>query len=216
MKELEAYGFIEHLPTNNPHMNSNVTMIDFSESGKAGIKFIQVNFSKFEQDDTNNTSKNSYATEHVDELANIIYNNKTKINNLNKIDCYNGTQANFNSDLNLNFKNKNGLNAVPKKEEKSSAKKEEKYISNAEIPALEAVVSYFIFKLSTETEGNRFFNYYASIDWLIGGKTKMRDWKALARNWIMNQGKYNFKNANTQKASGNPSVENNKNYNEPL
>jgi hypothetical protein len=213
LKELQVYGFIEHLPTYNPHLNSNVIMIDLSELGKEGLKMMKTNYTNFEQDEKNVLSKNSQPTEQVNELAYIINNNKQKLNTINREF---GTHSNFDNNKNLILKKNNDLLEAKKKEEKSSAKKEEKYKTNSEIPSLESVVEYFIFKLSTETEGNRFFNYYSSIDWLIGGTTKMRDWKAVARNWIMNQGKYNFKKSNPQNTSSNLSVVNIKNYDEPL
>ena len=213
LKELQVYGFIEHLPTFNPHLNSNVIMIDLSELGKEGLKMMKTNYTNFEQDEKKVLSKNSQPTEQVNELAYIINNNKQKLNTINREF---GTHSNFDNNKNLILKKNNDLLEAKKKEEKSSAKKEEKYKTNSEIPSLESVVEYFIFKLSTETEGNRFFNYYSSIDWLIGGTTKMRDWKAVARNWIMNQGKYNFKKSNPQNTSSNLSVVNIKNYDEPL
>ena len=213
LKELQLYGFIEHLPTSNPYLNSNVIMIDLSELGKEGLKMMKNNYTNFEQDEKKVLSKNSQPTEQVSELAYIINNNKQKLNTINREI---GTHSNFDNNKNLISKKNSDLIEAKKKEEKSSAKKEEKYKTNSEIPSLESVVEYFIFKLSTETEGNRFFNYYSSIDWLIGGTTKMRDWKAVARNWIMNQGKYNFKKSNPQNTSSNLSVVNIKNYDEPL
>lgn len=213
LKELQLYGFIEHLPTSNPYLNSNVIMIDLSELGKEGLKMMKTNYTNFEQDERNVLSKNSQPIEQVNELAYIINNNKQKLNTINREF---GTHSNFDNNKNLISKKNSDLIEAKKKEEKSSAKKEEKYKTNSEIPSLESVVEYFIFKLSTETEGNRFFNYYSSIDWLIGGTTKMRDWKAVARNWIMNQGKYNFKKFNSQNTSSNLSVVNIKNYDEPL
>jgi len=213
LKELQLYGFIEHLPTSNPYLNSNVIMIDLSELGKEGLKMMKTNYTNFEQDEKNVLSKNSQPTEQVNELAYIINNNKQKLNTINREF---GTHSNFDNNKNLISKKNSDLIEAKKKEEKSSAKKEEKYKTNSEIPSLESVVEYFIFKLSTETEGNRFFNYYSSIAWLIGGTTKMRDWKAVARNWIMNQGKYNFKKSNPQNTSSNLSVVNIKNYDEPL
>ncbi len=212
LKELQVFGFIEHIPTYNPHLNSNVVMIDLSELGKEGLKMMKTNYTNFEQDQKNVLSKNSQPNEQVNELAYIINNNKQKLNNLN---MEIGTHSNFDNNKNLIFKKNSDLIGDPKKEEKSSAKKEEKY-NNSEIPSLESVVEYFIFKLSTETEANRFFNYYSGINWLIGGTAKMRDWKAVARNWIMNQGKYNFKKTSTQNSANNLSIENNKNYDEPL
>lgn len=53
------------------------------------------------------------------------------------------------------------------------------------IPDLQEVQSYFLEKQNTQTEAERFFNYFESNGWLVGGKTQMKDWKAAARNWIM-------------------------------
>ena len=202
MKELQTLGFIEYLPALNAHSNANVIMVDLSEYGKTGPKIKQPNYSNFEQDSKTTSLKNSHANEHVNELAYILYNKKTNTNNLN-----------IDNSTNSNFKKNNSLIGSKKKEEKSSAKKEEKIIS-FEIPSLESVVHYFIFKLSTETEGNKFFNYYSSIDWLIGGKTKMRDWKAVARNWMMNTNK--FKPKSNKPQPNHLHTPKFKNYDEPL
>ena len=53
-------------------------------------------------------------------------------------------------------------------------------------PHLEEIQKYFLEKQSTPTDAERFFNHFESNGWLVGGKTKMKDWKAAARNWILN------------------------------
>ena len=50
-------------------------------------------------------------------------------------------------------------------------------------PNLEECMSNFELAGSTKDEGEKFFNFYESKGWLVG-KTKMKDWKAAARNWI--------------------------------
>ncbi len=87
---------------------------------------------------------------------------------------------------------------------------------NSIIPSLELTIEYFMFQSSTEIEANKFFNYYSSTGWLVGGKTKMRDWKAAARNWIMNQDKFKIKTPIAQLMPHNLNIANNKNYAEPL
>ena len=59
-----------------------------------------------------------------------------------------------------------------------------------EMPTLELVKEYFKFQQNTEFEAERYFNYYSSNGWLIGGKSKMKDWKASARNWMLNTTKF--------------------------
>jgi hypothetical protein len=89
-----------------------------------------------------------------------------------------------------------------------------------EKPTLELVIDYFLSQQNTEMEANKFFNYYSSIGWLIGGKTKMKDWKAAARNWMLNTAKF-ATNApksdyNSQPKPKHLHTATQKNYDEPL
>jgi len=72
---------------------------------------------------------------------------------------------------------------IPK--EKSAAKKEK-----VETPDLRDVLEYFRKRHFPETEANKYFNYFKSIGWLVGGKTQMVDWKAAANNWMLNAPKF--------------------------
>lgn len=49
---------------------------------------------------------------------------------------------------------------------------------------------YFMEKGFESIEAERFFNYYDAIGWKVGGKTRMTNWKAAARNWMINARKY--------------------------
>ena len=85
-------------------------------------------------------------------------------------------------------------------------------------PTLEETQIYFIEKNFPEIEAQRFFNYFESNGWLVGGRTKMKDWKAAARNWMLNTKK--FKSRHPELVEGlNPNhlhVTNHKNYGEAL
>jgi len=37
---------------------------------------------------------------------------------------------------------------------------------------------------STTNQAEQFFNHFESNGWLVGGKAKMKDWKAAAKNWV--------------------------------
>ncbi|MCW3788212.1 hypothetical protein [Plebeiibacterium sediminum] len=65
-----------------------------------------------------------------------------------------------------------------------------------QVPPIEHIQIYFEQKGHSKTEAEKFFNYYESIGWLVGGKTKMKDWKAAARNWMLNVEKFQKKEAN--------------------
>ncbi len=221
MKELQTLGFIEYLPTFNPHSSSNVNMINFSEEARIKPKVEQLTYSNNEPVQKTTLSKNNKAIEQVNEQAYIYNNKQTYLNNLN-IDI--GTNSNFLENENLIFEEKEMLPAFADTEknqtengrQKSSAKKEKKITLNSDFPSLELTIEYFLFQSSTEIEANKFFNYYSSIGWLVGGKTTMRDWKAAARNWIMNQDKFKIKTPIAQLMPHNLNIANNKNYAEPL
>ena len=144
-------------------------------------------------------SKNSQVDEQV-----YIDNNKTYTNTINK-------DIESKSEI-LNSKNSNTA-PEENQEEKNCAKKEEEN-NNGITPSIEMILEYFVFKESSEIEANKFFNYYSSIGWLVGGKTKMKDWKASARNWIMNQNKFQPKSNIPQ--PNHLQTSNYKNYAEPL
>jgi len=95
-------------------------------------------------------------------------------------------------------------------------------------PTLEETQIYFLEKNFPEIEAQRFFNYFESNGWIVGGRTKMKDWKAAARNWMLNAKKFS-KNENSNSALSvraesrtinlNPNhlhVTNHKNYGEAL
>jgi hypothetical protein len=68
----------------------------------------------------------------------------------------------------------------------------ENSVSSSSIPPQLANVSvYFMERNSTEHEAEKFFNHFESNGWLVGGKTKMKNWQAAARNWILNSEKFN-------------------------
>ena len=64
-------------------------------------------------------------------------------------------------------------------------------------------------------EAEKFFNHYEGIGWKLGGRHKIVDWHATARNWMLNS--QNFRPKDTRSARpGNLHVNNDKNYSEPL
>lgn len=83
-------------------------------------------------------------------------------------------------------------------------------------PSLEELISYFKAKGVDNKEAEKFFNYFESNGWLIGGKTPMKNWKAAANNWILNCKKFESNNKNNTHPAGKLHTSTNKNYNEPL
>ena len=60
-------------------------------------------------------------------------------------------------------------------------------------PPLEHVKIYFNEKGISETEAEKFFNHYEALGWVTSSGTQIQNWKASARNWIINIPKFNQK-----------------------
>lgn len=220
IKELQRLKFLDYFPSYNPYSGTEVFMINFSEgsnfnpnSSDATSSNNDQTTSIFEPTEPKNEPVNGQVAEQVNEPP-YIYNNKQTFKNNKNIDI----DTNFQNFDNVIARNE-AISENEEKEEKSSAKKEEKFVA----PKLEQIKEYFKFQNFTEFEAERFFNYYTSIGWLIGGKTKMKDWQAAARNWMLNTPKFsiNLPNPSTQKANPQPRAYNlnatiDKNYAEPL
>lgn len=84
-------------------------------------------------------------------------------------------------------------------------------------PSIEEIKSYFQENNFPELEAQKFFNYFTSVGWLVGGKTPMMNWQAAAQNWIINS--VNFNNNTEITPTNQPKHLNaltDKNYAEPL
>lgn len=81
------------------------------------------------------------------------------------------------------------------------------------IPSIEEVKEFF----ENDLEADKYFNYYSSKGWVVGNKSPMKDWKAAARNWKMNSGKFNTQSKqNNSSAAGHLHVNQEKKYDIPL
>ena len=87
---------------------------------------------------------------------------------------------------------------------------------------LQHVKIYFNEKVASEIEAEKFFNYYEARNWLNNSFSPITNWKAAARNWILNIPKFNPgktkvpKKKGNQKTLGNHKLNQDKNYNTPL
>lgn len=86
---------------------------------------------------------------------------------------------------------------------------ENKNINKLDQPKNEKEVIDFFKKENWPTnEAKKFYNHYQGIGWKVGGKTKIVNWQATARNWMLK--------AEELKGADNLKTTKNKNYNEPL
>jgi len=89
------------------------------------------------------------------------------------------------------------------------------------------VINFFKIENWPMMEAQKFFNHYQSIGWKVGGKTKIVNWQATAKNWILkaeeiksSRTESREQNKETQRSVSqnmdNLKTSKNKNYNEPL
>ena len=207
LKNLHSLGYIKYEPSYNPFKGSQVYLFNFSDELKplpkneTTPKIDQVISLVTEQ--VVNKHQTGYETSSEQALVSYI-NNTNNTNNL-KI-------ANL-SEQAKNFENDDGfLEKFGEEKEKSSAKKEKD-----STPSIENVKTYFLEQNFPIIEAIKFFNYFASNGWLVGGKTPMVDWQAAAQNWMINATKFSNNGQNNQPNRANHlNTTIDKDYSEPL
>jgi hypothetical protein len=226
LRNLHVLGYINYEPSYNPFKGSHVILFNFS----ADLKPIP-------QNEKTTKPKNELVFELVNEQAVnklctscgtgteqalVSYINNTNIpnisNNLNIVNL--DEQAKKIEDDNGFLKNE-----ATQKKEKSSAKKEKDEIENSNLsarslprernPTIENVKAYFLEQRFPELEAIKFFNYFSSVGWLVGGKILMVDWQAAAQNWMLNAIKFKSYEKPSDRAK-HLNTTNDKDYSEPL
>jgi len=211
LKNLHSLGYINYEPSYNPFKGSHVYLFNFSDD----LKPIQKSERKpkneplFEPVSEQALNKSFTSNETSSEQAlvpSINYINNTNNLNIENVSNLNEQAKNFEEINNFQLKNEN------LKEEKSSAKKEEKLH-----PLIEEVKTYFQENNFPEQEAQKFFNYFKSVGWLVGGKTPMVDWQAAAQNWMLNSINFNHNtDTNPTNRPKHLNTTTDKDYSEPL
>ena len=209
LKNLHSLGYINYEPSYNPFKGSHVILFNFSEDLKPLPKSERkpknepLNELVSEQALNKPCTSSETGTEQA-VVPSINYINNTNILNNKNVSNLEKLTKNFEEINNLDLKNENS------KEEKSSAKKEEKLH-----PLIEDVKTYFQENNFPEQEAQKFFNYFKSVGWLVGGKTPMVDWQAAAQNWMINAPKF-ISNAEQLNRAKQLNTTTDKDYSEPL
>jgi len=186
LKELTLWGYIEYRPTRNHFVGSKVMMYRFDTT-------YGIDNGSYPENGTLPcpTTSPTFGTPRVPDSGTRV---GPYLNNRNNKHTNNREVEN----------SKNEFPPTPKNKKMKN--------QHFTIPDLQEVQSYFLEKQNTQTEAERFFNYFESNGWLVGGKTKMKNWKAAARNWMMRS-----KEFQKEKQPSNPlSTNQNKDYSIPL
>ena len=243
LKKLHHLGYICYEPSYNPFKGSHVFLFNFSDDLKPTPKSEKETASKIEHDNGQVNGQvvdklwTSIGTSSGQALVpSINYINNTNNSNILKLENK--------SELEKNFKNENSFfenqKEIPEafapfienqigeeKEKKLREKKKSDSDSPTPVeknhknggkefvnPTFEQVKTYFLENNFPELEAYKFYNYFASIGWLVGGKIPMVDWHAAAQNWILNSTKFNNHEPHNLNTHLNTTTE--KNYDEPL
>jgi len=233
LKNLHSLGYINYQPSYNPFKGSHVILFNFSEDLKPLSKSDRKpkNEPLIEPVSGQVVNKSRTSSETGSEQAvvpSINYINNTNILNDKNVSNLEKQSKNFeeiNNSSNIIVKSSE---VEMSKEEKSSAKKEEKEInefvisSEVEIPhnqksnpTIESVKTYFQDNNFPEQEAQKFFNYFKSVGWLVGGKIPMVDWQAAAQNWIINAPNF-ISNTEQPNRAKQLNTTTDKDYSEPL
>lgn len=215
MRELHAKGYIRYEPSFNPFKGSMVHFFNFSDD----LKPVQKRVDTTKKNLTNTEQVlNKQETSSETSIKQALVPSINYINNTN-----NSNDANL-DEQSQNFKNEND-SCHPELVERSYQTSEgtQKKLrekkgtkpNSGNNPNWEEVVSFFKENNFPELEAQKFFNYFSSNGWLVGGKTPMVNWSAAAQNWMLNATRFNSAEQQPNRAKHLNTITN-KDYSEPL
>lgn len=204
LKKLDDKGYIKYEPSNNPFKGSLVHIIELTEAFKVKKNSIKIKL------------KNEQVAKQANEQVTILNSKQALVKH-----CTSNEQA-LVSNININkhikhykhsiasTKNKTENNLLNNSENEEKKWREKKNSdSDSALPILENVITFFKENNQNQIEAETFFNSFESNGWLLGGKTKIKNWEAAAKNWMLNRQIYstNFRNPEQASAKHSRSVE---------
>jgi hypothetical protein len=238
LKNLHALGYIEYQPSYNPFRGSHVILFNFADELKPLSKserktknellFEQVTEQALNKSyTTNGTGTEQALVPSINYINNTNILNKKNVSNLEKL-AKNFEEINNTSEGKVTPNCHPELVEGPQKEKKLRKKK--KSVSDSPTPTginynkggisfkepnLGEIKNYFQENNFHELEAQKFYNYFKSVGWLVGGKIPMADWQAAAQNWMLNTPKF-ISNAEQPNKAKNLNTTTDKDYSEPL
>lgn len=174
LRDLNDKAYLQYKPSFNPYKGSIVVLFDFSERLEPG--------QKTDSTTEKNLLQNGQAM-HQQPTSTGTSIEQALVSSINTTN-----HTNFSNVANLGErtpKNKNEVSLFKNQGAEKEKKLREKKKSLSK-PTHEAVQAFFLEQHFPELEAHKFFHYFSSIGWLVGGKTPMVDWKAAAQNWMLN------------------------------
>lgn len=192
IKQLQDFGYIEYLPSFNPYKGSLVNLYNFEHQNVQKVNGKRIKKQTPAEQVMN--SRHIKIDTGIEQALIPSKNNINILNNKHSVSTKNTDELNFES-------------SETEKEKLREKKNEESHFTKpgSKIPPkFSEVQMFFEEKDSTKLEAEKFYNHYESNGWLVGGKSKMKNWQAGARNWILNSKKFNSVLAHNTKQSHQP------------
>lgn len=201
IKQLQEFGYIEYLPSFNPYKGSLVNLRNFENSDVQ-----RVNGKRIKKQTPVEQAVNSHHIKIGTGVEQDLIPSKNNINILNN--KHSVSPQKVIDEFNFEFSEPEKEKLREKNNDAVIARRNDAISSNvfrsvtlsglealqkpgAQIPPeFSQVHMYFEEKNSTKLEAEKFFNHYESNGWLVGGKSKMKNWQAAARNWMLNSKKF--------------------------
>src|SRR5665648_372523 len=245
MKELEQWGYIRYAPSSNLHTGSRVACIRFdtaTDTARNTESDTRIS-SSIENDTATNTAIDTGISSRIksetarntasDTGSPTGIENDTARNTASDTGESTGITAGIKSDtasdtLLINIINKNKLNKergenfdFSNEKEKTKNKFQNENSENPEEnfhpPDFQEVEIFFRKNNYPITQSDKFYNHYQSVGWKLGGKTKIIDWQAAARKWMINTKNFEHNERKPNHVrTGQLGVNTNKDYSEPL
>jgi hypothetical protein len=200
IRELDQWTYLKYLPSRNHFKGSMIKMINFEKSNTRLIDpdLPKIDTSSVPEADKNNT-KNWTCAGHEED----------------KINTKNWTRAGHEEDM-INTKNwtRAGQELVSLINNNKHNKQKKTVETGAPKNELE-VIDFFKNENWPELEAKKFFNYYQGLNWSVG-QTKIYDWHAIAKNWMLRMNEVAQAQKTVAQKTDNLKTCNFKNFNEPL
>lgn len=210
IKDLDAWAYIAYMPSHSLVRLSKVTMIRFDPTDDPTMDPTYDPTGDITHDATCDTTDDlSHDINPAHNGAPLINSINNK-NNLNKTNTINAYEQARDSDLHYD-----DTAAAADTESAGTTKAERRRKPGAVPDTVEEVAAYFEEKNSTRAEAEKFYDYFESNGWRIGGRAPMKNWRAAARGWITNIPNYN-NGKNSKPQPFKPQLTGPKNYAEPF
>ena len=226
LKNLHSLGYINYEPSYNPFKGSHVFLFNFSEDLKPLPKSERKPKNKLLNELVPEQALNKSCTSSETGTEQAVVPSINYINNLNNKNVSNLEKHT----KNVIAKNEAIFKNETEEEKEKKLRKKKKSVRDSPTPIennykngskdfiepnLQEIKTFFQENNFPEQEAQKFFNYFKSVGWLVGGKTPMVDWQAAAQNWIINAPKF-ISNVELPNRARKLNTAIDKDYSEPL